>query len=137
MLSATIAGLNLASLVLLLAGWLAIRRGLRDRHRRLMLANLGVAVLFLVLYVAQVLLVGHKRFPGDDWLRTAFLVLLGTHTAAAVTLLPLVPVTVYRAFKQRFEAHRRIARVTMVVWTFVSSTGVLVYWLVNHVRPGI
>jgi putative membrane protein len=94
-------------------------------------------VLFLVLYVAQVLLVGHKRFPGDDWLRTAFLVLLGTHTAAAVTLLPLVPVTVYRAFKQRFEAHRRIARVTMAVWTFVSSTGVLVYWLVNHVRPGI
>ncbi len=137
MLSATITSLNLASLVLLLAAWRAIRRGLRDRHRRLMIANLGVAVLFLVLYVTQVLLFGHKRSPGDDWVRTAFLTLLGTHTLAAVTLLPLVPVTLYRAFKQRFEAHRRIARVTIAVWIYVSVTGVLVYGLINHVRPGV
>ncbi len=137
MLSAAITSLNLASLVLLLAAWRAIRHQLRDRHRRLMIANMGVAVLFLVLYVTQVLLFGHKRFPGDDWVRTAFLVLLGTHTVAAITLLPLVPVTLYRAFKQRFEAHRRIARVTIAVWIYVSVTGVLVYWLINHVRPGV
>ncbi len=137
MLPALIASLNLVNLVLLLAGWGAIRRGLRDRHRRLMLANLGVSVVFLVLYVIQVLLVGHKRFPGDDWVRTAFLVLLTTHIAAAVMLLPLVPVTFYRALKGRFEAHRRIARVTMGVWLYVSFTGVWVYWLVNHLRPGI
>lgn len=137
MLAEPIAGLNLVNLVLLLAGWRAIRRGLRDRHRRLMIANLGVAVIFLVLYVSQLLLVGHKRFPGDDWVRTAFLVVLGTHTMAAVSLLPLVPVTLYRAVKQRFESHRRIARVTMVVWVYVSLTGMLVYWLVNHLRPGV
>ncbi|MCP4006511.1 MAG: DUF420 domain-containing protein [bacterium] len=136
MLGALVAGLNLTCLVLLLAGWQAIRSGLRDRHRRLMLSNLGVAALFLVLYVSQVLLVGHKRFPGDDWVRTAFLLLLGSHTLAASALLPLVPMSVYRALRRRFTAHRRIARVTMGVWIYVSVTGVLVYWLVNHVRPG-
>lgn len=137
MLSATIAGLNLVCLMLLLAGWNAARRDLRERHRRLMLTNLGVAVLFLVLYVTQVILVGHKSFPGDDWLRTVFLLILGTHTVAAVSLLPLVPVTLNRALKSQFDAHVRIARITMVIWIYVSITGVLVYWLVNHVRPGV
>ncbi|MDP6980733.1 MAG: DUF420 domain-containing protein [Myxococcota bacterium] len=137
MLSATITSLNVVCLVLLLAGWSAIRRDMRDRHRRLMVTNLGVAVLFLVLYVTQVVLEGHKRFPGDDWVRTVFLSILGTHTLAAVTLLPLVPTTLYRAFKQQFEAHARIARVTMVIWIYVSVTGVVVYWMVNHLRPGI
>ncbi len=137
MLSATITSLNVVCLVLLLAGWSAIRRDLRDRHRMLMITNLGVAVLFLVLYVTQVLLEGHKRFPGDDWVRTMFLTILGTHTLAAVALLPLVPTTLYRALKQQFGPHARVARVTMVVWIYVSVTGVLVYWMVNHLRPGV
>ncbi|MBW2270314.1 MAG: DUF420 domain-containing protein [Deltaproteobacteria bacterium] len=137
MLAELIAGLNFVGLVLLLAGWRAIRCQLRDRHRRLMLANLGVAAVFLVLYVSQLVLVGHKRFPGDDWVRTAFLVLLGSHILAAVSLLPLVPVTVARALKQQFEAHRRIAQVTMRVWIYVSVTGVMVYGMVNHLRPAV
>ncbi|MCP5041691.1 MAG: DUF420 domain-containing protein [bacterium] len=137
MLSAAVAGLNLVSLVLLLMGWKAIRRDQRDRHRTLMLVNLGVAVLFLMLYAAQVILMGHKRFPGDDWVRTVFLVILGTHTVAAVALLPLVPVTLYRALTERFESHARIARITIVIWFYVSITGVVVYGFVNHLRPGV
>ena len=85
--------------------------------------------------IAQVTIEGHQRFPGDDWVRSAFLVLLSTHTAAAVALLPLVPITVYRALRQRFEAHRRIARITIVVWIYVSITGVMVYTMVNIIRP--
>ena len=134
-LSALVAVSNLACLTLLIAGWRAIRAGLRERHRSIMLANLGVAAAFLVLYIAQVTIEGHQRFPGDDWVRGAFLALLATHTAAAVTLLPLVPVTVYRALGERFEAHRRIARVTLAVWLFVSVTGIVVYVTVNFVRP--
>ena len=135
MLSTLIVGLNLVCLTLLIAGWSAIRRDLRERHRKIMLANLVVACAFLVLYVTQVIIEGHQRFPGDDWVRSAFLSLLGTHTVAAATLLLLVPITVYRALRQRFEAHRRIARVTIVVWLYVSSTGVMVYAMVNFVRP--
>jgi putative membrane protein len=100
-----------------------------------MLANLGVAAGFLVIYLVQLALVGHRRFPGDDWVRTAFLVLLGTHILAATTLLPLVPITLYRALRERFEEHRRVARITFSIWIYVSITGVMVYWMVNHLRP--
>jgi putative membrane protein len=132
-----IASLNIVSFVLLVWAWRAIRAGRRDRHKTLMLVNLGVAGLFLAFYVTQLVLVGHKRFPGDDWVRSAFLVLLGTHTVAATSLLPLVPITLYRAFKEQFEKHRRIARVTITIWIYVSITGVMVYWMVNHLRPAV
>jgi len=124
-----------ACLALLVSGWRAIRRGARAKHKAIMLANLVVAALFLVLYVTQVWLAGHQRFPGDDWVRQAFLVLLVTHTVAAVTLVPLVPVTVYRALREQFEAHRKIARITFGVWIYVSTTGIIVYAMVNWVRP--
>jgi putative membrane protein len=137
LLPTLIATLNLTSFVLLLWAWRAIREGDRERHKTLMVANLGVAAMFLALYITQLVIVGHKRFPGDDWVRTGFLILLGTHTVAAVSLLPLVPLTLYRAFTERFDAHRRVARITLPIWIYVSVTGVMVYWMVNHFRPGI
>ena len=134
-LPVAIASLNGVCFVLLVSAWVAIRNGQRDRHQRLMLVNLGVAALFLNIYVTQVVIVGHKRFPGDDWVRSLFLTILTTHTIAAVSLLPLVPITLYRAVKQQFDAHRRIARVTIMIWVYVSVTGIMVYWMVNHLRP--
>ena len=67
-----------------------------------MLVNLGVSALFLVLYVTQIATVGHKRFPGDDWVRTVFLGILLSHTILAVCLVPLVLRTVFLAFRARF-----------------------------------
>jgi uncharacterized membrane protein YozB (DUF420 family) len=130
-----IAGLNGACSGLLVWALLAIRRGDRDRHRRIMLANLGVCFVFLVAYLTQVALVGHKRFPGDDWVRTLFLGILTSHTLLAVSLLPLVPRTVYLALRGRFAEHRRIARFTYPIWLYVAVTGVVVYWMNNHLRP--
>jgi putative membrane protein len=127
--------LNGVSVVLLITGFAAIRRGRRDRHRALMLANLGVSVLFIVVYVVEMSLVGITRFPGDDWVRSLFLVILTSHTILAVTLVPLVLTTVYRAFKKRFAEHRRIARVTFPIWLYISATGVVIYWMSHHLRP--
>lgn len=130
-----LAGLNAVNIVLLIGAYRAIRRGDRDRHRRLMLTNLGIAVAFLAVYVIQTTTVGYKRFPGDDWVRTVFLTILGSHTILAVSLLPLVLRTVYLAFRERFAEHRRIARVTFPIWVYVSLTGIVVYWMINHLRP--
>jgi putative membrane protein len=127
--------LNALSAVLLVTAYVAIRRGERERHRDLMLANLGFSIVFLICYVVQVVVVGHKRFPGDDWVRVLFLSILISHTFLAVCLVPLVVRTVFLAFRQRFAEHRRIARVTFPVWLYVSVTGVLIYWMVNHLRP--
>jgi len=127
--------LNGVSVVLLITGFAAIRRGRRDRHRALMLANLGVSVLFVVVYVVEMSLVGITRFPGDDWVRSLFLGILTSHTILAVTLVPLVLATVYLAFKERFAEHRRIARVTFPIWLYISATGVVIYWMSHHLRP--
>jgi putative membrane protein len=131
-LMATLNGVNVA---LLITAFAAIRRGHRSRHRALMLANLGVAVLFIAVYVTEISLVGNTRFPGDDWVRTLFLAILTSHTILAVTLVPLVLRTVYLAFKERFAEHRRIARVTFPIWLYISATGVLIYWMNHHLRP--
>ena len=133
--SVAIPSLNALSAALLVTAFVAIRRGKRERHRNLMIANLGVSILFLVCYVVQIATLGHKSFPGDDWIRAVFLAILLSHTVLAVCLVPLVLRTFFLAFRQRFSEHRRIARITFPIWLYVSVTGVAIYWMVNHLRP--
>jgi putative membrane protein len=127
--------LNAVIVALLLAGFVAIRRGRRELHPRLMLSAVAVGVVFLVCYGLQVGLVGHRRFPGDDWVRTLFLVILGTHTTLALTVPPLVLATLYFAWRRDGAKHRRLARITFPIWCYVASTGVLIYLFNNHLRP--
>lgn len=129
------AGLNATVASLLLAGFIAIRRGKRKLHPKLMLSAFGVGILFLIGYVLQVGLTGHKRFPGDDWVRTAFLAILLSHTALAVIVVPLVIRTIYLGLKERLEQHVPWARVTFAIWFYVAVTGVVIYAMNNHVRP--
>jgi putative membrane protein len=130
-----IAGLNACTFLLLISALVAIRRQRRELHRNLMILTLGVSFVFVVFYVIQVATTGHRRFPGDDWVRSVFLAILVSHTLLAVTLLPLVFRTVYLAARQRFDQHRRIARVTFPIWIYISVTGVLIYWMNSHLRP--
>ena len=136
-LPAVSAVLNGANAALLVSAIVAIRRGCPELHRRLMVANLTVSLLFVAVYVTQTAILGHTRFPGDDWVRVLFLTILGTHTALAVCLVPLVIRTVFLAVKERFPEHRRLARVTFPVWLYVSLTGVVIYWMNHHLRPAI
>ena len=121
--------LNGTSAVLLLLGYLAIRRGDRATHRRFMLAALATSGLFLVSYVAYHLQVGSVRFTGQGIVRTVYFTILLTHTVLAVAIVPLVLVTLTRALRERFPQHRRIARITLPLWAYVSVTGVVIYWM--------
>lgn len=128
--------LNAAIAALLLAALAAIRAGRRDTHRRLMLSAVSLGVAFIGLYVLQTSLAGgHRRFPGDDWVRTLFLWVLATHTALAVAVVPLVARTLQLALGERFAEHRRLVRVTYPVWLYVALTGLFIYWMNNFVRP--
>jgi putative membrane protein len=127
--------LNVCATALLVLGWRAIRSGQRERHRALMLSNLGVAVLFLIVYLTQVAIAGHERFPGDGWSKTVFMVILASHTILAVSLVGLVPRTVYLAWKERFVEHRRLARVTIRIWLYVTVTGIAIYAMIHHLPP--
>jgi uncharacterized membrane protein YozB (DUF420 family) len=130
------AALNAASAALLGAGYACIRRGHRRAHRNLMLTAVGTSTLFLIGYLTyhlSVRTVTHFRDPA--WFRPFYLLILGTHTVLAAAIVPLVLVTVYRGLRERFDAHRRIARWTWPIWMYVSVTGVLIYLLLYRIFP--
>ncbi len=133
------AALNLTCMSLLIAGFLAIRRGHRERHGRLMLTALGVAAAFLISYTIRFLGAGETtRFPEDaGWVRALYLGILLTHTVLAAIVPFLALRTVWLARKERWDAHRRLARWTFPVWLYVSVTGVVIYVMLYHVAPAL
>jgi uncharacterized membrane protein YozB (DUF420 family) len=123
------ASLNALSAVLLLLGYACIRARRIGAHRAFMLAAVASSTLFLVSYLVYHFQVGSVRFRGEGTIRTIYLAILATHTVLAVVVVPLVLTALFRAWKGRFEDHRRIARVTLPIWAYVSVTGVVVYWM--------
>lgn len=123
------AGLNAASALLLSAGYLCIRRGRPRAHKIFMVSAVISSALFLVSYLVYHAHVGSVRFGGVGWLRTLYLSILITHTGLAIAIVPLVFLTLSRALRGRFDRHRRVARLTLPIWAYVSVTGVVVYWM--------
>jgi uncharacterized membrane protein YozB (DUF420 family) len=121
--------LNATSFVLIVLGWILIRRGRRLAHKRVMLTALASSTLFLVSYLTYHAQVGSVRFQGQGPVRTLYFTILLTHTVLAVVIVPLVLITVNHGLRERFDRHRRIARVTMPLWAYVSVTGVVIYWM--------
>ena len=128
-LPAVNAALHATSAVLLVLGWRLIRRGRIEAHRRAMLAAVATSTLFLVSYLVYHAQVGSVRFQGQGVLRVVYFTILTTHTILAVAIVPLVLVTLVRALQERFDRHRRLARVTFPLWCYVSVTGVVIYWM--------
>jgi putative membrane protein len=124
--------LNATSAALLASGYRMIRAGRRETHRRLMLAAFATSTLFLISYLTYHFQVGSVRFQKTGWIRMLYFGVLVTHTVLAAAVPPLALVTLYRAAKGRFESHRRIARITLPVWLYVSVTGVVVYVMLYH-----
>lgn len=127
------AALNFTSFLCLTAGWIFIRRGDRQAHRKAMLGAVTASVLFLVFYVIRFSLTGTHRFAGEGLARTVYLAILFSHMILAVVVVPLVLRLLYLAFKERFTEHRRLARWTFPVWMYVSVTGIVVYLMLYQV----
>lgn len=121
--------LNAASGILLLAGLAAIKTGRRVLHEGLMLSALFVSAAFLAsyLYYHFVVATGMTPYRGTGWSRTAYYAMLVTHVVLAILVVPLALRTVFLARKERFDSHKRWARMTFPIWLYVSVTGVLVY----------
>ena len=119
--------LNGTAAMLLVAGFFLIRSGRRDAHRRVMTAAFACSILFLVSYLVYHAEVGSVRFQGTGAIRTVYLSILLTHTVLAAAVPFLAVATLVLARKERFESHRRLARVTLPVWLYVSVTGVVIY----------
>lgn len=133
--------LNGLSSLLLLAGFVFIKRGDRVRHRACMLAALATSTLFLISYVTyhvgmqRVHGAAHTKFVDPAWFRPYYLAILLTHLVGAIAIVPLVAVTFVRALRERFDKHKAIARITWPVWMYVSVTGVVIYFLLYQIFP--
>ncbi len=121
------AAFNLTSAVCLLSGYVSIKRGRKETHRRFMLAAFSCSVVFLMSYLAYHFQVGSVKFSGEGPMRTLYLGILLSHTVLAVLVAPLAIATLRPALQARFDLHRRMARVTFPIWIYVSVTGVVVY----------
>lgn len=129
------ATLNGISAILLALGYNAIRSGKRDLHKKLMISAFAVSTVFLISYVAYHYRVGHIRFQGHGWIRPVYFTLLISHTILAIVIVPIILVTLRRAWLQKFDKHRLIARYTLPLWMYVSITGVIVYFLLYQLYP--
>ena len=130
------ATLNGLSALLLGCGYYFIRQGRREAHRNCMISALGTSTLFLACYLTYhftVRTITHFRDPA--WFRPIYLTLLLTHTLLAVVIVPLVLMTLWRAVRGRFDAHKRLARWTWPLWMYVSVTGVVIYLLLYRIFP--
>lgn len=123
------ASLNALSFVLLVTGYVFIRRGERQKHRLCMIAALVVSCLFLTSYVIYHSQVGSVPFTGTGWIRTVYFAVLIPHVILAAAIVPPVIITASRGLSAKYDKHRRIARWTLPVWLYVSVTGVIVYWM--------
>ncbi|MGB1875892.1 MAG: DUF420 domain-containing protein [Rhodospirillaceae bacterium] len=129
------AALNSIATVLLLIGFVLIKSGRKQAHRKTMTAAIVVSAIFLVSYLAYHFTAPIFVFPGTGWAVPAYYTLLISHVVLATVVSPMVVVTAWRAFHGDFDRHKVIARWTWPVWMFVSVSGVAVYAILYHVYP--
>ena len=128
------ASLNGLSAVFLAGGYAAIRAGKRDVHKIFMISAFTVSAIFLVSYVIY-----HFRvkqlvlFQGQGWVRPVYFTLLTSHTILAIVIVPMILITLRRAWLEKFDKHRLIARWTLPLWFYVCVTGVIVYFMVYQI----
>ena len=128
-LPAVNASLNALAGVLLLIGYVLIRSGRREQHRRVMIAAFITSAVFLVCYLVYHAQVGSVRFTRQGFVRYVYFTVLITHVVLAAAVLPLALVTLSKGLNERYRQHRAVARWTLPIWLYVSVTGVLVYVL--------
>ena len=127
------ATLNGASGILLAGGYAAIRGGKIEAHKRFMISAFVVSCAFLVSYLVYHYRVGHVVFHGQGIIRPIYFVLLTSHTILAIVIVPMILVTLRRAWLEKFDKHKAIAKWTLPLWFYVCVTGVIVYLMVYQI----
>lgn len=119
--------LNLISAVLLALGFREIHRQQRERHKKFMMAAVISSALFLTSYLIYHYAVGSVPYPYKDWSQYLYYAILIPHVILAAVMTPFILLLLWRAFKGRFDLHRKLARWVWPVWMFVSVSGVVIY----------
>ncbi|MBW4359579.1 DUF420 domain-containing protein [Flavobacterium taihuense] len=125
------ATVNGITAILLVAAVMAIKNGNRKRHEVLMKLAIGCSVAFLVMYVAYHMTAESTRYGGEGVFKYAYFFILITHIFLSIAIIPLVLITYVRALANKFDKHKKIAKITFPIWLYVAVTGVIVYLMIS------
>jgi uncharacterized membrane protein YozB (DUF420 family) len=126
------ATLNSISGILLLSGYIAIKKGNRELHKKLMVGALFVSAAFLTCYLTYHFHVPSKKFPDLGFIKIIYYFILFPHIILAAAMVPMILKTFWHAYKEEWEKHKKIAKITFPIWMYVSVTGVIVYFMLYH-----
>ena len=127
--------LNALAACFLIGGFMFIKTGNRDAHRLCMVIALIISSLFLISYIVHRFYVPIFVFQGDGGVRIFYYILLISHVFLAIAIVPLIAVTVLRALRKKFMAHKNIAKWTWPIWMYVSVSGIAVYLMLYQLYP--
>jgi putative membrane protein len=125
------ATINGITAVVLVAGVLAIKNGKRKLHEQLMTTAIALSVAFLVMYVAYHMTSDSTKFGGEGMIRNVYFFILISHILLSIAVIPLVMITYVRALAEKFDKHKKIAKITFPIWLYVAVTGVVVYLMIS------
>lgn len=124
------ATINGITAVVLVAAVLAIKKGNRKVHERLMTFAIALSLAFLVMYVAYHMTSDSTKFGGEGWIKFVYFFILISHILLSIAVIPLVLFTYVRALAAKFYQHKKIAKITFPIWLYVAVTGVVVYLMI-------
>lgn len=125
------ASINGFTAILLVAAVIAIKNGKRKLHENLMKTAIACSVVFLGMYVAYHMTADSTKFGGEGMIKYIYFFILLTHILLSIIIIPLVLITYVRALAQRFDKHKKLARITFPLWLYVAITGVIVYLMIS------
>ena len=125
------ATINGITAVLLVIAVIAIKNGKIKLHENLMKAAIGCSLLFLVMYIAYHMTTPSTKFGGEGGIKYVYYFILLTHILLSIAIIPLVLITYVRALAERFDKHKKIAKITFPLWLYVAVTGVVVYLMIS------
>ncbi|MET0759183.1 MAG: DUF420 domain-containing protein [Flavobacterium sp.] len=125
------ATINGVTAMVLVAAVLAIKNGKRQLHENLMKTAIVLSVAFLAMYVAYHMTSDSTKFGGEGTIKYVYFFILITHILLSIIVIPLVLITYVRALAQKFDKHKKIAKITFPIWLYVAVTGVIVYLMIS------
>ena len=125
------ATINGVTAVLLVSAVLAIKKGKRQLHEKLMKTAIACSLVFLLLYIAYHMTTDSTKFGGEGVLKYVYYFILLSHILLSIAVIPLVLITYVRALANKFDKHKKIAKITFPIWLYVAVTGVVVYLMIS------
>ena len=124
------AGINAVTALALIVGVFAIKNGKRKLHEQMMTTAIALSLGFLVMYVAYHMTTDSTKFGGEGVIKYVYYFILISHILLSIAVIPVVLISYVRALSEKFDSHKRIAKITFPIWLYVAVTGVIVYVMI-------